>query len=139
MFKRTSLIIFVTFLVIFNTVLNSYVSCCETREERFLNNDEQGCCICCSNAVDNTFLTNPSLGKSQATIDDGDSCVCIPYASTSESYFVFTKRSFLPFHFSPFAPTAAFVENKVTTKQLVFFPTRVDQKTVCLSTVVLLI
>jgi hypothetical protein len=138
MFKRTSLIILVTFLVIFNTVLNSFASCCETREERFLNNDEQGCCICCNNNFDQTFLTNHSSGKSKASIDDCDSCVCLPYASTSDNYFVFTKRIFLPFHFSPIPPAVTFVENKVTAKHHVFFPARVDQKTECLTTVVLL-
>jgi hypothetical protein len=139
MVKRTSLIILVTFLVIGNTVLNSFVSCCEAKEELFVNNDEQGCCICCNTSVDKTFLTSRSSGKSQATSDDCNSCVCIPYATTSDNYFVFIKRSILSFHFSPIVLSASIVENKVTGKHHNFFPQIIDQKTECLSTCVLLI
>ena len=136
--NRTSLVIFVTFLGIFNTVLNSFVTCCEAGEEPFVNNDEEGCCICCNNTVDNTFLTNHSSGKPQATIDECDSCVCIPYASTSDNYFVFIKRTILSFLFSPIVPAASFVENNVPTKHHNFSPAIVDRTTECLSTVVLL-
>ena len=139
MFRRTSLIILVTFLVIFNSVLNSFVSCCEAGEELFLNNDEQGCCICCNNAVAKTFFYNYSSGKIQAPIDVCDSCVCIPYVTKSENYFVFIKRTILSFHFSPIVLAASFVENKVTTKFHHYSPEIIDQKTEYLSTVVLLI
>jgi hypothetical protein len=114
--KRTSLIIFVTVLLIFNTVLNSFVSCCETKEELFLNNDDQACCVCCSDTVNKTSLINHSSGKTQTTIDDCNSCACISYINTSDKYFVFA-----------------------TTTNHVFSPTLVKQKTDCLSTVVLLI
>ena len=139
MFKRTSLIILVTFLVIFNSVLNSFVSCCEAGEELFVNNDEKGCCICCNNTADQTFLTNHSSGKIQTTIDDCNSCPCIPYATTADNYFVFIKRTVLSFHFSPVVLAAFFVENKVTAKPHNFSPEITGQKTECLSTVVLLI
>lgn len=136
--RRTSLIIFVTCLVVFNTVLNSFVSCCETGEDLFLNNDEKACCTCCNNRVDRTFPANHSLGKTQATVDDCDSCVCLPYATTSDNYFVFIKRTSLPFHFAHSVLATASVQNNETTKHHVFSPTIVNQKTDCLSTVVLL-
>ena len=139
MFKRTSLIILVTFLVIFNTLLNSFVSCCEAGEELFVNNYEKGYCICCNNPADQTFFTNHSSGKIQTTTDDCNSCVCIPYATTSDNYFVFIKRTVLSFHLSPVVLAASFAENKVTTKPHNFSPEITDQKTACLSTVVLLI
>ena len=139
MFKRTSLIIFVTILVVFNTVFNSFVSCCETREELFFGNDERAGCICCNNTEKQIFLTNHSSVKIQTTIDDCNSCVCIPYATTSDNYFVFIKRTILSFHFSPVVLAASFVENKVTAKHHNFSPEITDQKTECLSTVVLLI
>ena len=137
--KRTSLILCVTLLVICNTVLNSFVSCCETGKELFLNNDDQSCCVCCADTVNKTSLANHSLGKTPTTIDDCDSCVCIPYATTSDNYFVFIKRTILPFHFSSIAPATAFVSVNMTTNHHVFFPTLVNQKTQCLSTTVLLI
>ena len=139
MYKRTSLIILVTLLVIANTVLNSFVSCCEAGEELFVNGGEQGCCICCNNTVDNTFLTNTSSEKSQATVDDCYACVCIPYATTSDNYFVFIKRTILAFHFSPIVLAASFVYNNAASKHHNFPPETIAQKTEHLSTVVLLI
>jgi hypothetical protein len=139
MFKRTSLIIFVTFLVVFNTVLNSFFSCCEAREEPFFDNDEHACCICCNNTEDQTFFTNHSSGKTQAKTDDYDSCVCFPNVSRSDNYFVFIKYTSLPFHFSPSVLTTAFAEKNLPIRNYIFFPTIVDQKNEYLSTVVLLI
>ena len=136
--KGTSLIISVMFLLIFNIIFASFVSCCETKEELFLNNDEHACCTCCNKTVDKTLITNHASVKTQTTVDDCDSCVCITYASTSASYFVFTKRTILPFHFSPIAPDATFVETMVTAEHHSSSPTIVYQKTECLSTVVLL-
>jgi len=138
-FKGTSLTVFVMFLLIFNIVLNSFVSCCETKEEFFLNNDDHECCTCCNKTVDKTLVPNYASGKTQTTADDGDSCVCIPYASTSDSYFVFTKRTIAPFHFFSTAPATCFVESGVITKHHSSSPTIVNQETACLSTVVLLI
>ena len=137
--KRTSLILFVTLLVICNTVLNSFVSCCETGEELFLNNDDQSCCVCCADTVNKTSLANHSLGKTPTTIDDCDSCVCIPYIKTSDTYFVFNKRTISPVYFLPVSLTTAFVKKNATTKHHVFSPALVNQKAECLSTVVLLI
>jgi len=139
MLKRTSFILFVTFLVIFNSVFNSFVSCCETGEELFMNNGEQTCCTCCTSKVNDTSLANHWIGKPQTTIDDCTSCVCIPYINTSDKYFVFIKRTISPFYFLPVALTTAFVKKNVTTKNHVFFPTLVNQKTESLSTVILLI
>jgi len=139
MFKRTSLIILVTFLVMFNTVLNSFVSCCETGEELFLNNDDKTCCVCCAGTVDKPSLANHWIGKTQTTIDDCDSCVCIPYINTSDKYFVFNKRTTSPFYSIPVPLTTAFVEKNATTKYPVFSPAIVNQKAECLSTVILLI
>jgi hypothetical protein len=139
MFRRTSLIILVTFLVLFNTLLNSFVSCCETREELFFGNAGQSGCICCNNTVDQPFLTNHSSGKTQAEIDDCDSCVCTPYVSTSDNYFVFIKRTSLPFHFSPGFLSTAFVEKNLPVRNDFFFATVTNQRNECLLAVVLLI
>ena len=139
MLKRTSFILFVTFLVIFNTVFNSFVSCCDAEEDLFLNKDEQTCCVCCTNTVNETSLTKHWIGKPQTTIDDCTSCVCIPYINNSDTFCIFTKRTPSPFNLSPLFLNIAFVENKVTTKHHVFSSTIVNQKTECLSTVVLLI
>ncbi len=139
MLKRTSFILFVTFLVICNTVFNSFVSCCDAGEELFMNNGEQTCCTCCTSKVNDTSLSNHWIGKPQTTIDDCTSCVCIPYINNSDTFCIFTKRTPSPFNLSPLFLNIAFVENKVTTKHHVFFPTLVNQKTECLWTVVLLI
>jgi len=139
MLKRTSFILFVTFLVIFNTVFNSFVSCCETGEELFVNSDEKACCVCCTNKVNDTSLANHWIGEPQTTIDDCTSCVCIPYINNSDTFCIFTKRTLSPFNFPPLFLNTAFVEKNVTTKYHVFFPAIVNQKTECLSTVVLLI
>jgi hypothetical protein len=114
------------------------VACCEAGEELFFNYDEQECCTCCTTTLDKTSLTNRSSEKFQATSDDCHSCVCIPYATTSDNYFVFIKRTTLSFHFTPIVLAASSVENKVTTKHSIFSPETIDKKTECLSTVVLL-
>ena len=137
--KKTSLIIFVTFLLIGNTVITSFVSCCETKEVLFLNSDDHPCCVCCSDTVNKTSLTNHWIGETETTIDDCDFCVCIPYINTSDKYFVFINRTISPFYFLPVALTTAFVKKNATTKNHVFFPTLVNQKTESLSTVILLI
>ena len=139
MLKRTSFILFVTFLVIFNIVFNSFVSCCETGEELFMNNGEQTCCTCCTSKVNDTSLANHWIGKPQTTIDDCTSCVCIPYINNSDTFCIFTKRTLSPVNLSSLFLKTDFVETNVTTKHHVFSSTIVKQKTECLSTVVLLI
>jgi hypothetical protein len=134
MLKRTSVILCVTFLVIFNTVFNSFVSCCETGEELFVNNGEQACCTCCASKVNDTSLTSH-----WTTIDDCTSCVCIPYINNSDTFCIFTKRTPSPFNSPPVLLNTDFVETNVTKKHPVFSPAIVNQKTECLSTVVLLI
>jgi len=96
MLKRTSLILFVTFLVMFNTVFNSFVSCCDAAEDLFLNNDEKTCCVCCTNKVNETSLTKHWIGKPQTTIDDCNACLCIPYINNADTFCFFTKRTLTP-------------------------------------------
>lgn len=139
MFKSTALIIFVTFLVVFNIVLNSFASCCESDKELFFNSEERGCCICCTAPVDKTFLANRSSGISPATIKNGNACLCMPYASISDNYFVFNKRTILTFLFSPAVLAVSFVVHAVNAKYHTFSPRIVDQMTESLSTVVLLV
>ena len=139
MLKRTSLILFVTFLVMFNTVFNSFVSCCDASEDLFLNNDEQTCCVCCTNKVNETSLTKHWIGEPQTNIDDCNACLCIPYINNSDTFCIFTKRTLSPFNPPPVFLNTAIVEKHVTTKHHVFSSTLVNQKTEFLSTVVLLI
>ena len=139
MFKRTPLIIFVTFLVLFNTLLNSFATCCESDKELLFNSEERGCCTCCNTAADTTFRANPSSGTSALPTDDCHTCLCIPYASTSDNYFVLNKHTILAFLFSPALLAVSLVENNAHTPYHTFSPTVVDQMTECLSTVVLLV
>lgn len=138
--KRTSLPITVAFLII-NSVFTPFLSCCERGEELFPKHDVQSCCICCNNAqssANKTFFTTPARGKTQTNIDDCDSCFCISYASNADNYFISIKRTIAPFHFLRCALTTPSADN-VHIKHSVFSPTVINQKSDCLSTVVLLI
>ena len=140
MLKRSSLLIFVTILLLSHILLNSFALCCSAGEEFMVNKHEQGCCICCTPTEDKPFFSNQASGRMQPAIDDCNFCACILSVTASDNYFVFVKRiPLLSLHFSPLFRAASFVDNNVTTQHPAFTPAIIGQTAECLSSVVLLI